>query len=398
MKMHRTVILTALILSLFTGISASDRVNFHGFVSQGFLFSDENNFLAPTSEGTFDFNEMALNASARLMRNLHVGLQFTARDFGDTGQNQVFLDWAFADYQLMRQVGFRAGIAKTSFGLLTDFWDVDIVRTNIFLPIGVYPDNFRDVWMTNRGFGAYGRLHLWDVGNMMYDMMIGSNNVELDGSFARWVESRQGVPIDDFSMEYKFNGSLFWETPLPGFSTKFSVLDSDFSLFVYNPLMQSILETGNRATCYLGSVQYRWENLELSAEYSTIDIDQVTYIPVPGMPNVESQTGIEGWYARADYRFNDWFQAGVYYTEYYPDRDDKDGEDLHAANPDFPEYYGWQKDICLTARFDPVPGWLIKLEGHMMNGCGSLLVMDQEDISESAEDWFLMAAKLSYAF
>jgi hypothetical protein len=46
------------LVSVFTGISsfAADNVAIHGFVSQGYLKSDANNFLANSDKGSFQFN------------------------------------------------------------------------------------------------------------------------------------------------------------------------------------------------------------------------------------------------------------------------------------------------------------------------------------------------------
>ena len=42
-------------------------VMIHGFISQGYLYSDKNDYLADTSDGTFQFNEMGINFSPILI-------------------------------------------------------------------------------------------------------------------------------------------------------------------------------------------------------------------------------------------------------------------------------------------------------------------------------------------
>ncbi len=400
MRTRTYILLIVLVVGSIAMLNASQKVDFHGFASQGYLYSSDNNYLAKTSDGTFDFNEFALNASARLTRRLHLGLQFAARDMGDVGNNAVYLDWAFADYQYSQYIGLRAGKAKTSVGLLADYWDIDAVRTNIYLPLGVYPENFRDVNMTNRGFGFYGSSGLDILGSVQYNAMIGTDNVSTDGPFARWIASRKNMEMESLDAEYKFNGSLTWETPLDGLLLKGSIIDSKFSLGLYSPQNNMTIDQDTHSTSYIGSVQFTYKNLEVSGEYLMIDIHQ----EYPDLPLPDSDSKIEGYYGKIDYRFNDWLQAGTYYTVYYPDADDKDGEDL-SADPTSagyrPDYWAWQKDLCLTLRFDPMPGWIVKLEGHMMNGCASMLAMDQEDtadMTKTEEDWYLLAAKLTYIF
>jgi len=46
-----------------------DDVAIHGFISQGYLKSDHNDFLAETEKGSFQFNEMGLNFSTWFQTN-----------------------------------------------------------------------------------------------------------------------------------------------------------------------------------------------------------------------------------------------------------------------------------------------------------------------------------------
>ena len=58
-----------LILSLLTvwgapaGAAEIAGIDIHGFISQGYLQSTDNNYLANTDKGTFEFNEAAINFS-----------------------------------------------------------------------------------------------------------------------------------------------------------------------------------------------------------------------------------------------------------------------------------------------------------------------------------------------
>jgi hypothetical protein len=63
------------------------------------------------------------------------------------------------------------------------------------------------------------------------------------------------------------------------------------------------------AVLYQGSVEYLWKSWTFQAEYMLR-----TQYPQPG-----AATSLDSWYASAAYRFNKWFEAGTYYTEYYGD-------------------------------------------------------------------------------
>ena len=52
----------------------------HAFVSQGFLKSNENNYLTSTKRGSFEFSEVGINFTKALTDNFRVGVQlFTQR-------------------------------------------------------------------------------------------------------------------------------------------------------------------------------------------------------------------------------------------------------------------------------------------------------------------------------
>ena len=67
-------------------------VQIHGFVSQGYMRSSDNNYLADSDEGSFDFSEVGINLRTDLSDSLSVGIQFVGRDLGETGNNEVRID------------------------------------------------------------------------------------------------------------------------------------------------------------------------------------------------------------------------------------------------------------------------------------------------------------------
>jgi hypothetical protein len=99
---------------------------------------------------------------------------------------------------------------------------------------------------------------------------------------------------------------------------------------------------------------------------------------------------------------------GVYYSEYYRNKDDKDGKkrfESFGSDPlKEPKHRSWLKDGCLTARFDINENWVLKLEGHILNGTAVIYGEDnpvnEYDPTEPRyeEDWFLGAAKITYSF
>jgi hypothetical protein len=73
-------------------------VDIHGFISQGFLYSDGYNYLAnDTEDGSFEYNEMGINFSRQMTDKLRIGVQFFSRDLGDAANNKITVDWAYAE-------------------------------------------------------------------------------------------------------------------------------------------------------------------------------------------------------------------------------------------------------------------------------------------------------------
>src|SRR5262245_12170929 len=143
MKTHRAIGAWLLVgASAALPASAEDFANLtlHGFASQGYLRSSDNNYASlNTEEGTFAITEGALNVTAQPLPGLRVGAQFFARDFGPQGNHRVVLDWALGDYRVADWFGVRAGKVKQPLGLYNTLVDADMARAEILQPAGAYP-------------------------------------------------------------------------------------------------------------------------------------------------------------------------------------------------------------------------------------------------------------------
>jgi len=99
-------------------------VQIHGFASQGFAYSSDNNYLTMnTSAGSFKFTDGGVNISSPVTDKLRVGAQIYIRSIGTLGQWHPELDWAVADYKFKDWFGVRAGKVKTTLGLYNDTQD-----------------------------------------------------------------------------------------------------------------------------------------------------------------------------------------------------------------------------------------------------------------------------------
>lgn len=143
------------------------------------------------------------------------------------------------------------------------------------------------------------------------------------------------------------------------------------------------------------SAEYRWGDLVLAAETLLPDnFDYRLESPLLGVLD-SGPSDIAAYYASAAYSFTEWLEAEMLYSVYYNNADDKDGKQ-HNAITGYPPYNAWLKDMALTARFDILDSWVIKVEGHKMNGTDIMLMADNPDGTH--EDWFLFGAKITYSF
>ncbi|MDY6839807.1 MAG: porin [Thermodesulfobacteriota bacterium] len=381
-----------------------DSVDIHGFISQGYLQSDDNNYLAnDTEDGTFQFNEFGINFATQLTDELRLGLQLFARDLGDLGNDEIELDWAFADYRWRDWAGLRVGKIKMPVGLYNEFRDIDALRTSILLPQSVYADSLRDVYIALEGVGIYGHIPCDSMGRLSYQVQWGTSNIDDEGGAAKNVErmAMGAIEAKSFDVSDGYVGSLQWHTPLQGLRIGGSLVTVDFKVdaamtAALGPIPRGTLLTfdAEDLTIYALSAEYAVGDLLVAVEYSRVDIDIEAPDILAGIIPIELSKESEGYYASASYRFTDWFKLGAYYSIYYADVDDRDGDDLEQLG--LPDHRAWLKDLALSTRFDINDYWIFKLEGHLMDGTATVSM--PENPNDAEEDWFLFAAKLTFTF
>ncbi len=206
-------------------------LQFHGFVSQGYLWTSNNNWYGDTTgPGTFEFNEFALNAVARPMDRLRVGIQLFARDLGTYGNDEVQIDWAYADYQAVQadwgSLGVTVGRFKSTYGLYNESRDLDMDRTQVFLPTTVYNNRLRDVYLALNGVQVYGNLKMLKAGSLDWTLAVGATAMDKNGAVGTaLLETNAFGELDSVKADNTTGASLTWNTPLDGLRFRGSVID-----------------------------------------------------------------------------------------------------------------------------------------------------------------------------
>jgi hypothetical protein len=357
-------------------------VDFHGFFSQGFLSSSGYNYLGDSTRGSFLFTEAGLNASFNPFPRTRIAAQGFTYDVGQAGQYDFVLDYALAEYTFNNYFGIRAGRIRLPEGIYNDIQDVDVARTFVLLPQGMYDARNRDFSLSLDGGEFFGTIPLKQAGSLSYEIYAGMINPSGDGGLAQ--KLRNGLPpfihFDSVDSSPQFGGQLWWNSPVDGL--RFGAAGGFNSAFNFNSTIQTPggpVHPGNRDDVFLQqySAEYLWKAWTFQTEFYLRDI----YPQTAGMADTHSFS----WYASAAYRFNKWFETGGYYTEYYDNINQSGNSSLY------------QKDAALTLRFDPKDWWTFKIEGHYLRGTG-LLDDNADNPSQNDNGWWMLDLKTTFSF
>jgi len=279
-----------------------------------------------------------------------VGLQFFAQYLGENGNYVPNIDWFYLDYRWRDWLGFRAGRVKIPFGLYNDSQDVDSARVPVLLPQSVYPIENSNYLLAQTGAELYGYVKSRSLGGLDYAAYSGTILVDT------LIPPSSPYKVEDLNVPYVIGGRLLWETPVDGlrFAASIQTLRVNATLVTAN----MPVTIGLPAELWLASVEYAARDLLLAAEYGR------TYAEASStnsklFPAVPLSTGEAG-YAMASYRLTKWFQPGAYYALQFPNIASRSGRQ------------NYQHDVATTLRFDINSHWLVKLEGHYMEGTAEL--------------------------
>ncbi len=357
-------------------------VEVHGFVGQGFMLSKDNNYIdGNSSHGSAQVSDVGLNVTKTMGDKLRFGMQLFAQDFGTSGTYVPTVDWAYGDYRFADWLGIRLGRVKIPFGLYNEVNDIDSARTFILLPQGMYPLSYRQYLFAQTGGEVYGYLRIGGAGALDYHFY--------GGTLAYNPTNAPGSPftITNETVPYVFGARLLWETPLDGLRVGGSVetLRADTQALVPGVAGATLVDTELPATFTVASVEYAAHDLQLAAEYGRWVAKFDSFSPnFPSIPLLRT----DRFYALASYRFNRWFQPGVYYSVFFPNTDVWSGDANH------------QHDFAVATRFDVNSHWLFKLEGHYMIGTGGLdsTINANTPLNGLKANWGVFLAKTTVYF
>lgn len=358
-------------------------VDFGGFVSQGLITTTENNYLGDTDgEISARFTEAAFNATFSPFNRTTVSAQAFVFELGPGvgGLSEVLLDYVFVDYNLNEWIGFRAGRIKRPQGIYNTIRDVDVVRTSILLPQGVYDNRWRDIYSYVDGGSIYG--YLAD-GALEYEFYYGKVQVGIDGGLGSFVRGQfPALTLADLNIDGPvFGGQLWWNTPLDSLRIGQAVAFFDEGIMDLIHPLAGPFQNGVDTELYTTSFQYYWNAWTFEGEYLIRFFKE--YEPVSGQDTGETET--HSWYISGAYQLSSKLAIGAYYSEFYYNVDNRSAPHSH------------QKEFVVSARYDLNNHWLIKAEAHYVDGYG-LLYYDRGQNPAPEDSWWIFAAKTSFSF
>jgi len=346
-------------------------VQAHGFVSQGFVKSDTNNWLTMnTNAGSGGMTDMGLNVTSQLSDKLRVGAQVYDRNLGQLGQWHPSLDWALVDYRFKNWCGVRAGKVKTTLGLYNDSQDLDFAHVFALLPQGIYPTDLRDVTIAHSGADLYGNIPLGHhPGDISYTAFAGHRSDSRYSGYPYLLQQWQVFARSVGGLQY--GADLRWNTPLTGLVIGASRMNQEITargqfVSLLNPEagLAPFDSTTRTYWTNLFYAEYLVRRLRIDAEYRR------DYFKIPYVPGIDLQTSVHAWYVAGSYRIHKRVELGSYYSRYNVANygDGPLAQIVGPTDPSLPQNHIYDKVVA--GRVDLNRFCYVKIEGHFMDGYG----------------------------
>lgn len=366
-----------------------DDMQFHGFLTQGFFHSSDNNVYGQSDDGISPGQtEVGANLSYQPNDWIRFAGQGLFRRAGDVDRGSLSLDFAMVDITLLNydsgKLGIRGGRIKTPFGLYNETRDVAFTHPTIMLPQGIYFDRSRSLLLSTDG-GAFYAEQRTGFGDFSLKVNFGLPRNDLN-EIRTLVLAREGV-VGDFETRPTFAAQLGYEFNEGEYRLAVSYLDMGFS---YAPGPgESLNHSKTSIRPLLFSAQYNGEDFTLTGEYQYAWNCFGNFAP-------EGRFASESWYLEGSYRILPALQATVRYDTIDMNVDERHGEG--AARLGFPNYVAFTQTWVFGLRWDVTANWMVRGDYSRVHGVSWLPQADNPDPRATTQDWDLFGVQLSYKF
>jgi hypothetical protein len=396
-KINHKILIAVLSLGMASDVLALEWHNgdwqVHGFLSQGFNFTTDNQVFGTSKDGSFDFTELGINGSVKLTPNLLMSAQGLYRSTGASDTQGARLDFAQIDYSIplfdsAAVIGVRAGRVKTPFGLYNDTRDVVWTRPTVLLPQSIYLDTLglRQAQIAADGGVLYGRYtqgdHRFGLEFLVGDLQDNTGGTAAFLTNSPTAQAMGGRPLLLGRAVYEWKGGR------GRLMATIADVDRDYSSS--SPTTPS----GNvKLSIPVFSGQYNAEHWSLTSEYAWIDSQR------SGFPLVPPTSTSENFYVQGEYRFTENFSGVLRYDVLHVNRDDREG-DQASAMTGLPRHRFYARDLTTGVRWEFARNFLLAADYHYVNGTAWLNTTDNPDLNSGGgvSDWHLFTTMLSFRF
>ncbi|MBY0475265.1 MAG: OprO/OprP family phosphate-selective porin [Nitrosomonas sp.] len=376
-------------------------LQFHGFVSQAYITTSDNNVFGNSDNGgSFGLTEAGLNASVRPLPRLQLSAQVLSRRAGEGNSGEPRLDYAILDYQLYaheaNQFGIRVGRLKNPFGFYNETRDVAFTRPSILLPQSIYFDRTRNLGLSSDSVQLYGDTSVFDWGTFSAQFGVTLPVVDDKDTESSLLGS---VRKGHLNREVSYIGRGIFETNDKRLRLGISGIWLNTSYDPNSRLNDPLGPGALQFTPVIFSAQYNAERWTLTSEYAIRPFDYNNGFRTPPAPRGLNGIDIvgESYYFQGEYRFTPKWEGIVRYDALFTDRSDRDGSEFAKLTGGI-SHTRFAKDITVGLRWNVTPAFMLRAEYHYVNGTAWLSRLDNPSPLATEQHWHLYGILGSYRF
>ena len=377
---------------LFKETLKNSNTQVHGFITQGYTYTTDNNFFGESSDnGSFEFTELGINISGRLTEGLFASAQAISRKTGEFYDGDPEIDYAMLDFNAITEDnwlgGIRIGRTKNPYGLYNDGRDAAVTRNGILLPQSIYFDKVRNLVMHSDGVQLYA-----DVSMQEADLYVQSTygysemeeNVEyayMGGNFPGEMDEKNPLSVTRFIFEHMGGLLRLGYTKAIG--------DMEYKPGPIDPINNGHIDFD----LDIFSLEFNQEHWSFTTEYMQQDID---WQNLSVFHDDNDQVG-EGYYFQFTFRPKDKTEFFIRYDVSHLDKDDPKGKQASQKGLPRPSFAQYAKDLTLGVRWDITDNFMVRAEYHDVEGT-SWLSEQETPFPEMVKHWEMFNLLVSYHF
>lgn len=324
-------------------VDLGDRLEIHGYGHQGYLRTSDNTYLGADTNGTWDYNALALVFTAKIDDKSKVWAQLHSTS------KRTRLDWAYYDYQVNNNLVARVGQMKTPIGFYNEIRDIEFLHLSTLNP-ALYNDASEIAHEAYRGAAV------------VYDHDFGGGSLSWDAYFGEVADPDAPVTLKNRRL---VGGRVTYKTPVDGLR---------FMVSAYNNKQEDTATAKKGAKkVWVLSADYTNNNWDLKAEYANVN---------NGLENKSGKT----YYTQAGYTFAEKWTPYVRYDYITTDK-------TQSTDPSF-----YQKTVSLGVGYKINNSVSLRIENNWNRGYALPVASTEVTAGAGKTDWNMLAASVQFIF